>query len=181
MANATIVKKSDLQFKEGRVFMGNTLVELPCVIVTQLSNLDLQLQRAIYNRDNQIEPQKVIDPFKRKSFSNARKVDLGLTKPETPVTDSIESQKKNVEKEAILVDVHDEIERLGKLYKDVVFFVEDDDVLITEEVCSAMIDTPELGNPFELTKEKLIEIFTEIAKWDSDIDPLTFVDRDGDR
>lgn len=156
-------KKSDLTFKDGRIFnKDNEVVTLPTAVYGLLNDLERLYQIAMYNNQLSVTMQSaVIKPFKFKSIGD-REVDLGYEKPKTPVTDEVCKQSETVMKEADEVDRYNKINKLAKEYKHILFFIQDDE-LIASDSGKQYFDTFYLGDPLKLTVARFKEVIEFIV------------------
>lgn len=157
---AKIYKKSELQFVEGLVCdaEGNILW-IPTCLVASFNRLEKHLQKAEYlAKFKDVEPEKVPE---FEFVSERNKVVLPLKpKPETPLNDARVADAMAFMEETDKVNEVEKFNDYIREHIDLFEFVEDQFVITKiaefDEVC--MFDLATIGNPLELTKDKLLEI-----------------------
>lgn len=164
---AKIYKKSELVFAEGYICDKDmNILEVPGGLIEKLSNLDRALQEKEY-LDAQPEGTESpnLEGFKRKSMFD--KIELPLMeKPETPIADAREAEALEFMKEVDEVNKVDDFNEIIRKHRDLFEFAGDDTVItcITDAFTPAPIDTPVLGNPLELTADKLLGFLEKLYR-----------------
>ena len=150
------VKKSDLRFEDGYVIDNNTeeIVALPEAVATCLNVLEMDIQRAKYNNAvATVSAKPDIKPF---SFKSAFAADATIEEPETPALDArIAESLKLVEEIDATTDVMAYNTWIGKHQK-LAEFISKDKFIPGNDV--VRINAITIGNPLELTKEKLFAL-----------------------
>ena len=158
---ATIINKKQLRFTNGYLELGGTLVA-PSFLKDYMELEDF-LQQARYNN----ELDKEFRVFHRESMAEGP-----LIKIEDPATPTMDKEAKKVDKiskEAIALVAAGEARNVLNQFNSVCEFVMQDSVVLYDENYRAsLIDTPMLGNPLELTEEKLVDLVCEAVEYKRD-------------
>lgn len=161
-----LYKKSDLKFAHGYLVDedGNS-VALPNKVVKQLDALDIVLQEYLY-LDNQprFQPAPTLRGYERKLNQDADRKWKHMDMPATPTID-----KKAAETMAFLEEVSakEDVEAVNfalDKYKELLDFCSEDEFFSPSEFfMHPPINCVSLGNPLELTAQKVIDIITVIC------------------
>ena len=158
---ATIINKKQLRFTNGYLELEGTLVA-PSFLKDYMELEDF-LQQARYK--NELDKEVLV--FHRESMAEGP-----LIKIEDPATPTMDKEAKKVDKiskEAIALVAAGEARNVLNQFNSVCEFVMQDSVVLYDENYRAsLIDTPMLGNPLELTEEKLVDLVCEAVEYKRD-------------
>lgn len=158
---ATIVKKSDLKFVDGFLSLDGTIVS-PSV-ADALNELEGFLQRAKFENENRIEARP---NFVRESNFETEDGLIKVPAPKTPVLDADAEHAEKVSEELHLIESHDQVHMVLDQYNSVVEFVTGSTVVLYDgDYKATLIDTPTLGNPLTLKKDKLLKLICEAVEY----------------
>ena len=164
---AKIYKKSELVFVEGYICDKDmNILEVPYPLVEKLCDLDRKLQEKEY-LDAQPEgaDKPSLNGFKRKSMFDKAALPL-VEKPETPIADAREAEALEFMKEVDEVNKVDDFNQVIRDHRDLFELACDDTIITceTQSLAPAPIDTPVLGNPLELTSDKLLGFLEKLYR-----------------
>ena len=158
---ANIINKKQLRFTNGYLELGGTLVA-PSFLKDYMELEDF-LQQARYK--NELDKEFLV--FHRESMTEGT-----LIKIEDPATPTMDKEAKKVDKiskEATALIAAGEARNVLDQFNSVCEFVMQDSVVLYDENYRAsLIDTPMLGNPLELTEEKLVDLVCEAVEYKRD-------------
>ena len=158
---ANIINKKQLRFTNGYLELGGTLVA-PSFLKDYMELEDF-LQQARYK--NELDKEFLV--FHRESMTEGT-----LIKIEDPATPTMDKEAKKVDKiskEAMALVAAGEARNVLDQFNSVCEFVMQDSVVLYDENYRAsLIDTPMLGNPLELTEEKLVDLVCEAVEYKRD-------------
>lgn len=150
------VKKSDLRFEDGYAIDKDTeeIVALPETVVKELNTLEMDIQHAKYNNlVAAINAKPNIKPF---SFKSAFAADATIKEPETPVMDAkIAESLKLIDEIDDTTDVMAYNKWIGNHPK-LAEFISKEKFIPGGIVIR--LDAITIGNPLELTKDKLFDL-----------------------
>lgn len=161
-----LFKKKDLVYIDGMLVNEDTneVVAVNQNIVIDLNSIETMYQQAKYlSEQGAYNPAPSLEGFERERFYTEK---LPLApEPETPVFD------EKVKKSLALMDEMDAKAKTEKInesieqFRDVFLFLEHDYVVNRGNDYQAFcFDLPQIGNPLELTQDKLVEILTFILE-----------------
>jgi len=154
---AKLVSKSDLEFDQGYVTYDGDVVSIGLALTRQLNELETKVQEARYlHRQPDAQPVPSMDGFERQSTINA----ICMDSPDTPELDASVERAMRIAKEIDAIDTSKKLNKVFSEYDKVAEFLATDKVLVDDAIIER-IDTPVLGNPLELTGEKLLKILVE--------------------
>jgi hypothetical protein len=157
---AKMLKKDELEFINGYIVdKGTNEIVLPDSKVTRdLNNIEQAWQRAKYLA---AQPKgaaaPTLDGFEFKSTATLPKVD----KPKTPVSDDRTAEAMAFMAEIELIEEADKVNGLVERYKELFEFVSEDYV-VDCGIGLVKLDLATVGNPLELTSDKLLAILKDI-------------------
>lgn len=160
---AIIINKNKFIFKEGYLTHKGTIVS-PSFTKAYLE-LEEFLQRA---KHNNAETNKLCLPcFKKESIFSVNLIEV--PEPATPALDKAQALADKTGEELALIRKKQDAEEILEYFNAVVEMVIGDTFIIHGENYHATIyDTPMLGNPLELTKEKLLKLVCAAAQYPLD-------------
>lgn len=164
-----IYKKSECRYENGYIVNGDDVV-VPQGIMLLIDKLEDDVQRARFLRENEAEPVREVPEFKRKS-------EHGVMMPETtPATPVLDLKIKTAERLLDELDCIELAERVnGYVHKmrPLFEFVQSESFVGEEHPLGNMrFDLPTVGNPLELTTDKLTGLIYDMF----DIDPKRIPD-----
>ena len=152
MANK-IIKKKDCKFEALHIVRKGKIVGIPRQVWLQLERLERIWQEYIYLRlQPKYQPGPSLDGFERESLKD---IDLPYVKmKETPVSDRrFEEAMKFISEQEDIQNV-EEINKNIQEFSALIHWAKDKKFI--EGDCYNSIDTPYLGNPLELTDERIV-------------------------
>ena len=151
-------KKADLKFKRGYLCKGKgKVVAIDNEIVDLLNQLETDLQRARFDKAHAVDLSPLDEKFVRKSVE-----ELPVAVPETPALDKKVAETLELMDELDHIDDVESVNAYIKSIKPLVHFVQDDEVIECEHCTPHKFDLPIIGNPLNLTTEKLLGYVEEI-------------------
>lgn len=159
---ANIVEKSELVLKDGYLThrKGGTVVTPG--FVSAYIQLEDFLQHAMY--DNKAKVIASLPRFEKESTFDKERIKVPV--PKTP---RLDKEGRNADKQAAelrLINAYEEVVGVLLHHNAVVELVLSDNIVVFDEDYRAtIIDTPMLGNPLELTKEKLLKLVCDAAQY----------------
>ena len=157
-----IYKKSDCAIIDGQITIENEILPLSPDVYSMLHLMDEQVQKAKFlEKQPKAQAVPTLIGFKKKSSFSLPFID----KPKTPASD------KQVKQAMAIMAEADELEKVGNVNALILKLQPLFDWVESEYVTDgypahSRIDTPEIGNPLELTSEKLVEYCKLIAEMD---------------
>ena len=157
---AKIRYKNQLAYKSGYLIdVDDEVVALPTKVAEQLNNLDTLVQKARYlNGQPKASPEPSLDGFVRETEVSVPK----LKDPITPAIDHKERESKAILKEIRSKMEADAVNDIVDANKEAFVFMDNGEFIEGTEV--VRLDLPELGNPLELTAEKMLSILKAVIK-----------------
>lgn len=155
-----IYKKSDCTIIDGQITIENEVLPLSPVVYSMLHIMDEQVQKAKFlKKQPKAQAAPTLIGFEKKSSYSLPYLD----KPKTPASD------KQVKQAMAIMAETDELEKVGNINTLILELQPLFDWVESEHVTDGhpahnRIDTPEIGNPLELTSEKLVEYCKLIAE-----------------
>ena len=169
-----LINKNKLVFKNGFFYKKNKRVYIESNVVEQLNKLETLMQQYDYlDKQGEYNPEPSLEGFEREHIET---VNVNISSP-TPILDEeIEKTKAMLEE----IDNHNtakEVERVCGCFKDLLYWVASEEVLITDESLwfdedMAKVDTPHIGNPLKLDQDSLMNVITFMV---SDGENLAYV------
>lgn len=159
---AKIVKKEDLAFSpEGYIVdRSNEIIPIPMKIVDKINNLETAYQRAIYLEEQPEGRQfPTLRGFKRQSMLKK----YILPTPSTPILDAREKEGLALAAEIEAINKHQDIENFIERNQDLLSWIDSDSVIVSESNSICAFDTPVIGNPLELTIDRVLSIISDIG------------------
>lgn len=147
-----IYKKEELEYKDGYIVKGDEVLELPADLCATLDALELDCQRAAWKREHKLPPVPKVPEFERKSEFGPAHV---LVEPLTPNLDEFVTQAEKIMAELDDVEAGEKVNAYLKKIEPVFRFVNGDSV-VASGACPWRFDLPTVGNPLELTEDKVI-------------------------
>lgn len=153
-----LIDKKELSFDKGVITMGDEVVSVNSEVVRILNTMETAIQMRIYLRQQpKAAPMPSLDGFKRERIKKTWE----LEDPETPELDAkVERAKKLCEEMDAMADVK-KANKVLKQISPLMDFADSDKVLVSTDYDGQVIDTPFIGNPMELTPEKILELISE--------------------
>lgn len=154
-----IYNKKDCTFVNGYIVCDNEVVNVPSIVIAQANKLEEDVQRARYNKANKVEPINV-EPFVRKSAMPTATIEV-----DTPVLDQkIEAAKQLIEEFDAVATCEGANDYLKDLAELIDFAASEIIVEGTPSMFGGIrrFDLPVVGNPLELTVDKIIEFALEV-------------------
>ena len=151
-----LIKKSDCEFKNHRIVCDGAVVGIGHSVRRQLESLERHYQECMYlAKQPDYAPLPSLEGF---AFESAVEDELPhIALPATPTIDKREAEAKAYVDELDSVDEAKDVNRLIDRYAKLVRWVEADEFI--EEFDEDYLDLKYLGNPLELTLDKLIDVF----------------------
>lgn len=155
-----IYKKSECAIIDGQVTFESEVLYLNPVVYNMLHILDEQVQKAEYlNAQPKAQAAPSLDGFKKKSNYSLPL----LEKPKTPAGD------KQVKIAMAIMRETDEVNKVGKINELITEMQPMFDWVASEHTSDsgtphARIDLPAIGNPLELTTDKMVEFIKTVAE-----------------
>lgn len=155
-----IYKKSDCTIIDGQITIENEVLPLSPVVFSLLHLMDEQVQKAKFlKKQPEAQAAPTLTGFKKKSSYSLP----FLNRPNTPASD------KQVKQAMAIMAETDELEKVGNINALILELQPLFDWVESEYVTDGnpahpRIDTPEIGNPLELTSEKLVKYCKLIAE-----------------
>ena len=153
-----MIEKKDCEYRGGYIVHDGEVVGIDPAIVTRLNAVETELQR---NRFCKAEGKVVpVEPaeFERKSEHG---VTMPHVKAETPELDKMAEQALKIMDEIDDDNRAAEINGYFARLKDVFAFIDDDCIVSTATDALPRFDLPTLGNPLELTVDKVAKAIVE--------------------
>lgn len=150
------VNKEDLKFDGGYVMdLSGEIIGLPEKVWSDLRDLEMLIQKNQYvAKVSKIAAKPEIPEFK---FKSAFEADAKMPLPETPITDARVAESlafaDEVDKTTDVLAYNNWIERHPELAEFVA-----SDRFIPSAASACRLDAVNVGNPLELTKEKLFDL-----------------------
>lgn len=171
MSNIKLCKKSDLIYDNGYILNKDNMLMIPADarIISQLEDLDTMLQRARFIKNKPAVQEDVY--FEREHIKTFDIESLLDDEPATPLHDKAEEEAKKLMDESDKISVVISVNQWLIDNEATVRFVVDSKVYMEERGIygnGVTFDTPAIGNPLELTLDKLKEILYEIASINKD-------------
>lgn len=159
-----LISKTDLKYVDGYIMDDdNNILAIHGKVVDFLNDLEISVQKAEYIK---AQPKGKMPPtiqgFKPKSERKVYSVEV----PETPNLDARAALAKHILDETLAVSTAASYNSFIEENADVFEWLDAERVIVGNAMIAQRFDLPTLGNPLELTAEKVIEI---IKKYD-DID-----------
>lgn len=155
-----LIKKSKCSFEAGHIVKKNELIGIPPVVHMQMYKLELMVQQAEYLK---AQPNGCASPslegFVRKTTLAAERPYVEM--PDTPVTDKRVAEAMEFMAEADAVNDTHVINKTIDDFGALIDWCAADKFV--EGVCVLPIDLPELGNPLELTPDKVVKFITDLV------------------
>lgn len=152
------VNKEELAWNNGIITMGDDVVSIDSKVVSILNTMETAIQMRVHlNKQPKAAPMPSLEGFKRERIRKTWE----LEDPETPELDAkVERAKKMCEEMDAMMDVKKANEVLKKI-SPLLDFAESDKVMVSTDYDGVVIDTPFIGNPLELTPEKILDLISE--------------------
>lgn len=157
----TLMNKKELSYKQGRLFNKRELVSVSPRIVDQANTLEMMLQRTKVVLANKEAKKKAMVKEIKFEFESEHESNIIIKKPKTPKLDKQIKEHEELAKEKDKLVEYDKLESLTKRFQDLIEFVANDDVIVTDH-CVARFDLKTIGNPLKLTSEKLAQYFIDV-------------------
>lgn len=146
-----IYKKSELEYKNGYLVKDNEVICIPNEIVFAANQLEKDVQRAIFKRNNSIqlkEPEKFVFKSERHKYP-------------TVYADTPELDRAVEKAEAIMSELDDmaQAERATDYARDIqplIDFVRNEEFVEADQPHQFQFDCATLGNPLELTDDDVL-------------------------
>lgn len=162
-----LYNKSELTFNNGYITdaNGDIIVIGNSDIIGGLNQLETEIQLGQFNIEHSVELPSEKDTFHRKSsFQSGIRIEV-----ETPLLDKKAEETMNLLSELNKANQAEVVNKYVAMYDDLVEWVREPQFVgTTTSYRVDRIDTPTLGNPLELTIEKLQEVFPIAANADLD-------------
>ena len=153
-----LFNKNELQFVDGMLISKatNDVVCPAPSAVFGLNNLETKYQEAMYLKEQgEYNPAPTLEGFNRETALHSIRVEI--PEAETPTLDEQVARSIKITEELDAVCKHDDMVQLINSNEEAFNFVHADYVVDTD--CSLYrFDLPYIGNPLELTDEKLVAI-----------------------
>lgn len=152
---AKIYKKENCEYIGGYIVCGDEVVGVPAAIVLKLNKLDTDLQMAAHRRANTVKPVEA-KPFVRKHEGTGF-IEL------TAITPALDA--KVAEAEALMddIDTLDTVNQANSYLEDIADVIDwvGSDYII-ESATTAKFDLPAVGNPLNLSIDKLVDMVADM-------------------
>lgn len=160
---ANIVKKSDLKFEDGYLSTKRDGAIIAPGFVQSYIALEDFLQRAAFDNAN-----KPVDArFVRESNIADRMIEVPA--PKTPTLDADAKHADEVARDEKAIRAYEEAIKVLDEFNSVVEFVSSKTVVLYDDDYKAVvIDTPVLGDPLKLTKDRLLTLVCEAVEYNVD-------------
>lgn len=153
---AKLIKKSKLTFEAGHLIKKDKVIGLPVNVWLQLNELETMIQQYDYlKKQKEYSPGPTLDGFERRRSEYFDNI-LEEVLPETPVSDKRVAEAKAFMDEVDRVDKAKEVNETIEHFHDLMLWCQHDKFI--EGDCYNPIDLYVLGNPLELTEEKVARI-----------------------
>ena len=155
---AKIYKKSKLSYKNGYIVKGDKVVGVDNTIVAALNRFEREYQKYLWGDDEPVESVKN-EPFR---FQTEHGDVYPHVTPETPLLDLKATET------LLIMNELDEIESAKKINKvfddnsDLFMWLDSKHIVESKQQCQLQFDLKYLGNPLELTKDRLADIIIEM-------------------
>ena len=154
-----IYNKKDCAFVNGYIDCDNEVVSVPSIVVAQANKLEDDVQRAEYDKANKVEPVNT-KPFVRKSSRPTAVIEV-----DTPILDQkVEAAKQLIEELDAVATCDGANDYLKDLAELIDFAASETIVEGTPSMFGGVrrFDLPVIGNPLELTVDKIVEFALEV-------------------
>ena len=157
---AKIRYKNQLSYKSGYIIDANDeVVALPTKVAEQLNNLETLVQKARYlNGQPKASPEPSLDGFVRESEVAVPK----MQEADTPTIDRKAKESKLMLKELRSKMSVDAVNDIIDANKEAFVFMDNEEFIEGAE--AVRLDLPGLGDPLELTAEKMMAILKAVIK-----------------
>ena len=155
---AKIVKKSKCKYKGGYIVKDGKVVGVSNVIVAALNRFEREYQKYLWDDGDPVEPVKN-EPFR---FQTEHGEVYPHVTPETPLLNLKAAETLQI------MDELDEIEAAKKINKvfddntDLFMWLDSKHIVESKQQHQLQFDLKYLGNPLELTKDRLADIIIEM-------------------
>lgn len=153
-----LIDKKKLSFSNCVVSMGDEVVSIDSRVVEILNAMETAIQMRAYLRQQpKSAPMPSLDGFKRERIRKTWEIE----DPETPELDAkVERAKKLCAEMDAVMDVKKANKLLEKI-SPLLDFADSDKAMVSIDYDGQVIDTPTIGNPLELTTDKILELIDE--------------------
>lgn len=162
-----LISKTDLKYVDGYIMDDeDNILAIQGKIVAFLNDLDISIQKAEYIKSQpkcQFPP--TLDGFKPKSERKIYSVEI----PETPNLDARAALAKHILDETVAVGTAEHYNSFIKENADVFEWLDAERIVVGTAMIAQRFDLPTLGNPLELTAEKVIEAIKKYDDVDEDL------------
>lgn len=154
-----VFEKKDCQYKDGYIVSGNEVVAVDNEVVDLLNHLDLDIQKFRFNEEHAVDPIEIPE-FKPQSEHRPK---VTVSAMETPTLDKVTEMAMDLMKELDSVSGAEMATRYFDSILPVVKFVINDTIISHDsQFKQFQFDLPTIGNPLELTEEKLADLICEM-------------------
>lgn len=155
------INKADCKFERGYIVKDDEIIGVAPAVAYQLGRIDTWLQKIRYlEKQPEFCPPPSLSGFEPKHMW---KQDLPMIETEnTPTLDAAVDFAKKLFDDIANIDVNKRLNAFIEKYSELFEFVSND--RFKEGMYDGQLDTPEIGNPLELTEEKLMHILFDIAE-----------------
>ena len=158
-----LYKKSDLEFRHGMLIANDgNVVAVDNEIIDLANELETEYQKACYLEEQpEPVPERSLDNFEREHYVGNPRLHVNIN---TPLLDAKIEEAMSIMTELDAASANNNINDLFEQFSPLVDFVASDEVLsIDGQVSQHKFDTPKIGNPLEITNQKLVFIAAKIS------------------
>lgn len=152
-----MIKKENCEYKSGYIVSGDEVVCIDNEVVALLNRLDIDAQRARFDRENKVEAHE----YKCFTPKSEHHVEV-MAGVETPKLDKFAEEALELMEEIDQLNNAEKVNIYLRGLGPVLSFIDEDYVLAIDQPKQLRFDLPTIGNPLELDFEKLSEIVVEM-------------------
>ena len=162
-----LIDKKDIQFIDGRFLYGDETVMFEQAIGPWLNEIENLYQRALYEIGKNETAESLMklrnSEFKFESAFDDCKLEF---EAETPLLDERVEHSKAIMKELDCMLVAEKANKIAQYLRAerIVKWIKSDKVFVELSSNCVQVDTKHLGNPLELTEERLADVIATIAE-----------------
>lgn len=153
-----LIDKKKLSFSNGVVVMDDEIVSIDPKVVSILNAMETAIQMRTYlSVQPKAAPMPSLEGFKRERIGKTWEIE----DPETPELDAKVERAKKLCAE---IDAMTDVKKANKLLEKIsplMNFADSDKIMVSLDYNGLVIDTPNIGNPLELTPEEILKIIDE--------------------
>lgn len=168
-----IIDKKQCEYKMGHIVYNGEVIGLPTPVIMQLNDLEKFVQIAEF-----LKPQEIATPVTMEGyeFQHERETPVLFAEPETPTLNKKAKESMKIAAEIDKQCEHGKLVEVTEEFAELIKWVESDEFI--ESYDNTELDLKTIGNPLELTTEKIAEYLAELVE-QSDKSGMAFVNDSG--